>query len=261
MKFIFATTEPDKVIGTIRSRTHHYPIRLVPPLRLQARVPILAISYEDGIQLAGSIRQRWRSDAPSDTRSTSAVGVFSAFKSLDLPGFAHHVIAIRAAAGWEDDKAVTQFNSGGVSGSTLSVVPGVNIGDGRRTFFARGFPANSQFGEQALAASAEYRAPISLPAAGYKLLPIFLQRISATFFADAATAWCPTGSPTSAVCSTPGGTPKDWMSSAGAELNLDAALQYDYPFRFRLGAATPIAGRKYFGKNAVSAYLTVGLSF
>lgn len=28
--FIFATTEPDKVIGTIRSRTHHYPFRLVP---------------------------------------------------------------------------------------------------------------------------------------------------------------------------------------------------------------------------------------
>lgn len=29
--FIFATTEPEKVIGTIRSRTHHYPFRLVPP--------------------------------------------------------------------------------------------------------------------------------------------------------------------------------------------------------------------------------------
>ncbi|WP_298454912.1 DNA polymerase III subunit gamma and tau [uncultured Cellulomonas sp.] len=29
--FVFATTEPDKVIGTIRSRTHHYPFRLVPP--------------------------------------------------------------------------------------------------------------------------------------------------------------------------------------------------------------------------------------
>src|SRR6187431_900576 len=31
VRFIFATTEPDKVIGTIRSRTHHYPFRLVPP--------------------------------------------------------------------------------------------------------------------------------------------------------------------------------------------------------------------------------------
>lgn len=31
VKFIFATTEPEKVLGTIRSRTHHYPFRLVPP--------------------------------------------------------------------------------------------------------------------------------------------------------------------------------------------------------------------------------------
>ena len=31
VKFIFATTEPNKVLGTIRSRTHHYPFRLVPP--------------------------------------------------------------------------------------------------------------------------------------------------------------------------------------------------------------------------------------
>jgi DNA polymerase-3 subunit gamma/tau len=31
LKFIFATTEPDKVIATIRSRTHHYPFRLMPP--------------------------------------------------------------------------------------------------------------------------------------------------------------------------------------------------------------------------------------
>lgn len=34
IKFIFATTEPDKVIGTIRSRTHHYPFRLIPPAQL-----------------------------------------------------------------------------------------------------------------------------------------------------------------------------------------------------------------------------------
>jgi len=36
VRFVFATTEPDKVLGTIRSRTHHYPFRLVPPKTLQA---------------------------------------------------------------------------------------------------------------------------------------------------------------------------------------------------------------------------------
>jgi DNA polymerase-3 subunit gamma/tau len=38
VKFVFATTEPDKVIATIRSRTHHYPFRLVPPGELQAHL-------------------------------------------------------------------------------------------------------------------------------------------------------------------------------------------------------------------------------
>ncbi len=36
--FIFATTEPDKLIATIRSRTHHYPFRLVPPGTLGAHL-------------------------------------------------------------------------------------------------------------------------------------------------------------------------------------------------------------------------------
>jgi len=35
LKFVFATTEPEKVIPTIRSRTHHYPFRLVPPTVLR----------------------------------------------------------------------------------------------------------------------------------------------------------------------------------------------------------------------------------
>lgn len=44
VKFIFATTEPEKVIGTIRSRTHHYPFRLVPPAQLLEYVEQLAAS-------------------------------------------------------------------------------------------------------------------------------------------------------------------------------------------------------------------------
>src|SRR5579875_4102032 len=41
LKFIFATTEPEKVIGTIRSRTHHYPFRLVPPGTLRDYLAML----------------------------------------------------------------------------------------------------------------------------------------------------------------------------------------------------------------------------
>ncbi len=53
VKFVFATTEPDKVIGTIRSRTHHYPFRLIPP---QVLLPYLeeicaqeGVAVEDGV--------------------------------------------------------------------------------------------------------------------------------------------------------------------------------------------------------------------
>ncbi|WP_245841063.1 DNA polymerase III subunit gamma and tau [Propionicimonas paludicola] len=41
VRFVFATTEPDKVLGTIRSRTHHYPFRLVPPKTLSTYLATL----------------------------------------------------------------------------------------------------------------------------------------------------------------------------------------------------------------------------
>ncbi len=53
VKFIFATTEPEKVIGTIRSRTHHYPFRLVAPATMLEYVTQLCVEekveVEDGV--------------------------------------------------------------------------------------------------------------------------------------------------------------------------------------------------------------------
>jgi len=53
VKFIFATTEPEKVISTIRSRTHHYPFRLVPPAQmleyLQQMCASENVEVEDGV--------------------------------------------------------------------------------------------------------------------------------------------------------------------------------------------------------------------
>ena len=45
VKFVFATTEPEKVLGTIKSRTHHYPFRLIPPGVLRP-VPRAALPAE-----------------------------------------------------------------------------------------------------------------------------------------------------------------------------------------------------------------------
>lgn len=52
VRFIFATTEPEKVIGTIRSRTHHYPFRLIPPKVLSAYLGELC--EREGVQVEPS---------------------------------------------------------------------------------------------------------------------------------------------------------------------------------------------------------------
>ena len=71
LKFIFATTEPDKVLQTIRSRTHHYAFRLVPPATL--RTFLAQVCVDEGVVVepavlplvvrsgAGSVRDSSRS--------------------------------------------------------------------------------------------------------------------------------------------------------------------------------------------------------
>lgn len=93
--FIFATTEPDKVIGTIRSRTHHYPFRLVPP---EVMGPYLQdICKKEGVQAQkGVLRLAMRAGGGSmrDTLSVldqlmigSDDGVISLDSAVALLGF------------------------------------------------------------------------------------------------------------------------------------------------------------------------------
>ena len=70
VKFIFATTEPDKVLGTIRSRTHHYPFRLVPPGPMLEYVQEL--SAQEGVQVEPGVLPlvvRAGGGSPRDTLS------------------------------------------------------------------------------------------------------------------------------------------------------------------------------------------------
>ncbi|MGI8578364.1 MAG: DNA polymerase III subunit gamma and tau [Nocardioidaceae bacterium] len=53
LRFIFATTEPEKVIGTIKSRTHHYPFRLVPPKVLGEY--LLDLCAREGVTIAPTV--------------------------------------------------------------------------------------------------------------------------------------------------------------------------------------------------------------
>ncbi|NYE19479.1 DNA polymerase III subunit gamma and tau [Microbacterium immunditiarum] len=70
VKFIFATTEPEKVIGTIRSRTHHYPFRLVPPAAMLAYVEELCA--HEGVEVEAGVLPlvvRAGGGSPRDTLS------------------------------------------------------------------------------------------------------------------------------------------------------------------------------------------------
>ncbi|MER5457915.1 DNA polymerase III subunit gamma and tau [Micromonospora sp. NPDC002389] len=53
VKFIFATTEPEKVLGTIKSRTHHYPFRLIPPKTL--RPYLEQLTEAEGVQVEPAV--------------------------------------------------------------------------------------------------------------------------------------------------------------------------------------------------------------
>ena len=71
--FIFATTEPDKLISTIRSRTHHYPFRLVPPAILSSHLEKICAS--EGIKVAkGGIPLVVRASGGSVRDSLSILG-------------------------------------------------------------------------------------------------------------------------------------------------------------------------------------------
>ncbi len=260
------STDPDTLLTKLASifrESAQYPSILASASWSNTRRPPLAISREDGITLSVSARERWRyrGGKASGAPSHSIVGSSAAYKSLDLPGFSHHVLALRAAAGFTDGRAISAFSAGGLSGTSLEVVTGFSVGDERRTFGVRGFPPSAERGIRALAGSVEYRAPLSAPSRHIRFIPLLFDRISATAFADAGRAYCPASSVSAASVCSLSDAENPWLGSVGGEVNLDAALYYDVPARIRLGVAAPVAGREETTAKTVSFYVTFGSSF
>jgi hypothetical protein len=225
-----------------------------------------SISPEDGFTFAATARERWRTDI-ANTQSLSVVGVGTAYKSLDLPGFAHHVIALRAAAGWRDDNSTDYFGVGGTSGTPVPIIAGYTVGEGRQDFGVRGFEAGSLPGTRALAASGEYRLPLVKPGSAIGILPLFVEHSSLNLFTDYGSAWC--GSVTTKLVCTQSIddrfalTRHRWLGSYGAELNVNAAvLSWDAPYRFRFGVAVPYHDQGLLAPaKRVSFYFASGLAF
>lgn len=218
--------------------------------------PTLSISPEDGVTVGATVRERWGSEVAAGP-SASVVGVGSAYRSLELPGFAHHVIAARVAGGYADARSPSVFSLGGVSGGSVELLPGFSSGSGARTFPVRGFRPGAEEGTRALAASVEYRAPLSAPSRGVRVLPVFLDRTSVAIFTDVGRAYCPRGTVLACESRVGGG----WLASVGAELDLDAALQFDVPYRVRLGVAVPTLGGGVYRSGGATFYAAVGSAF
>ena len=257
------STDPDTLLpllSTFYSSSPTYPALVASAGWSNARRPDLSISPEDGVSVSVSGKQRWQSGA-SGAATRSVVGVSTGYKSLDLPGFAHHVIAVRGAIGVTDDRSPNRFSAGGLSGTLLDVVPGFSVGEQRRTFGVRGYPAGAEGGIRAYAASVEYRVPITAPSRGFRYIPIFIDKTSVAFFGDMGRAFCPESASTgTGVCrSTDIGTPV--MRSVGAELNIDTGVQLDLQARLRLGVAFPLAERERFDAQRARFYATFGSSF
>jgi DNA polymerase-3 subunit gamma/tau len=117
VKFIFATTEPEKVIGTIRSRTHHYPFRLVPPAAMLEYVEKLCeaegVSVEAGVL---PLVVRAGGGSPRDTLSLldqliagSEGGVVGYSRAVSLLGYTHAELLDEVVDAFASQDAASAF--------------------------------------------------------------------------------------------------------------------------------------------------------
>lgn len=138
VKFIFATTEPEKVLGTIRSRTHHYPFRLVPPAAMLEYVQELCETEGVGVE-AGVLPLVVRAGGGSPRDTLSLLDQLIAGSDADAEG---HVLVRyeRAVAllGYTHsellDEVVDAFAAGDGGGAFAAVDRVVQTGQDPRRF-------------------------------------------------------------------------------------------------------------------------------
>ncbi|WP_137843243.1 DNA polymerase III subunit gamma and tau [Microbacterium sp. 2FI] len=133
VKFIFATTEPEKVIGTIRSRTHHYPFRLVPPAAMLEYVQELCAT--EGVEVEAGVLPlvvRAGGGSPRDTLSLldqliagSEDSRVAYARAVSLLGYTHAELL---------DEVVDAFGAGDAAAAFAAVDRVVQTGQDPRRF-------------------------------------------------------------------------------------------------------------------------------
>lgn len=252
--------DADSVLGPANSllrRGTGFPSLFLNTSWSTARLALQGISVEEGFTLATNTAYRWRDAAPANG-SWRTVWTVRGYRPFAAGGFARHVLTVRGSMGLADRRTVTEFAAGGVSGAQGALLPGFTVGDPTRTFSVRGVPAASQRGSRALGGTLEYRVPL----VQLRRLPspfgVYTDRLAAAFFTDAARAWCPAdlARTNRVICERPG-VRDGWLASAGAELLIDLAFQYDQPYRLRVGVAHPYAAPVEIARRP-RAYITLG---
>ncbi len=188
----------------------------------------LAISREDGF--TWTLRARRWDERGSARWSNELRGQLDLY--VHVPGsggFAHHVVALRLAAGGLSGPLGAQYRVGGVSSGVVGIAFGQPLGQSR-AFPVRGYRSDELSGARAASFSAEYRVPLALVGDAIGHLPLGADKVWLNLFADAGDAWAPGASPQLTR-----------LRAVGLELAADLAASYDLPWALRLGVAAPLA--------------------
>lgn len=232
-----------------------------------ARAYDFSIGTQDGFVAAASVEGR-RATRPREGETvhrgyTRADGRLQAYRGFRGWGFARHVLAVRAVGGADFGSSPQYFAVGGTTGDAVAfpLSTGTALG-GTRDLFVRGYEDATQFGDRAVAGTAEWRFPLALVERGFGLVPINLDRLWGTAFVDGGTAWCVEGcDPELATLF----TKPDPLVSAGAELGADLVLGFNARFSLRGGVAVPLSNATTFTgareRPGAKLYLTLGQSF
>ena len=229
-----------------------------------------SVSPENGFVVAGSVEGRRYLDEIGDDESgrgyLRTTGRAQHYLPFNAWGYARHVLGLRLAGGADRGAFTPGYTIGGTGGgvSAFPLSTFVSLGD-ELDLPVRGYADGVQFGDRAAAGTLEWRFPIELVQRGYRVMPVYLDRLWGTAFFDAGRTWC------SADCLARAGRPGDQsttLASVGAELGLNLSLSYLPPFPVRAGIGIPLRAVNVATEGGVvrdtpapRAYLTFGLSF
>jgi hypothetical protein len=211
---------------------------------------VLSVSPENGVAWSATYRRRQEQGTSRwSNELRSQLNLYARVPGLGGEGFAHHVLAVRLAAGGTGGPLGALYQVGGVSagGTALSLGPSLGV---TRFFPVRGYRYGELFGSRAATGSLEYRFPLALVGRSLGHLPVGADKLWLNAFTDAGDAWDPGIAPQLTR-----------LRAAGLELAGDVALNYDLLLELRLGLAEPLAAPPSGRPRRPRAYLAFASDF